>query len=91
MMSLSSLILKAIRPCPTRAESRTPFEKTTILRRIKMKLTPPKVITWWIAVILGVLALLGYLKTIAALTQYDFWLALAGLALLAIACLVKNL
>ena len=56
-----------------------------------MKLTPPKTITWWIAVILGVLALLGYLKVIAALTQYDFWLALVGLALLAIACLVKNL
>jgi hypothetical protein len=56
-----------------------------------MKLTPPKVITWWIAVILGVLALLGYLKIIAALTQYDFWLALAGLALLAVASLVKNL
>jgi hypothetical protein len=56
-----------------------------------MKLTPPKVITWWVAVILGVLALLGYFKTIAALTQYDFWLAIAGLALLAVATLVKNL
>jgi hypothetical protein len=57
----------------------------------KMKLTPPKVVTWWVAVILGVLALLGYLKTITALTPYAFWLAIAGLALLAIACLVKNL
>ena len=56
-----------------------------------MKLTPPKVITWWIAVILGVLALLGHLGVIAALGKYDFWFAIAGLALLAIACLVKNL
>ena len=56
-----------------------------------MKLTPPKTITWWVAVILGVLALLGYLKTIAALTPYAFWLALAGLALLAVATLVRNL
>ena len=56
-----------------------------------MKLTPPKVITWWIALILGVLALLGYLGTIAALAKYDFWLALAGLALILVACLVKNL
>lgn len=56
-----------------------------------MKLTPPKTITWWVAVILGVLALLGYFKTIAALTPYAFWLAIAGLALLAIACLVRNL
>ena len=58
---------------------------------MKMKLTPPKVITWWVAVILGVLALLGYLKTIAALTPYAFWLAIAGLVLLAVACLVKEL
>ena len=58
---------------------------------LKMKLTPPKVITWWVAVILGVLALLGYLKSIAVLTPYAFWLAMAGLALLAVATLVKDL
>jgi hypothetical protein len=58
---------------------------------MKMKLTPPKVITWWVAVILGVLALLGYLKTIAALSQYAFWLALVGLVLLVVAALVKDL
>jgi hypothetical protein len=34
----------------------------------KMKLTPPKVITWWIALILGVLALLGQFDTFAALS-----------------------
>jgi hypothetical protein len=56
-----------------------------------MKLSPPKNITWWIAVVLGVLALLGYFGTIAALAKYDFWFAIAGLGLLAIACLVKNL
>jgi hypothetical protein len=56
-----------------------------------MKLTPPKVITWWVALILGVLAILGYLKTIAILTKYDFWLALVGLALMLVACLVKGL
>jgi 4-hydroxybenzoate polyprenyltransferase len=56
-----------------------------------MKLTPPKVITWWIALILGVLALLGNLNTIAILNPYAFWLALAGLALMLVAVLVKNL
>jgi len=56
-----------------------------------MKLTPPKVITWWVALILGVLALLGDLKTIAPLTPYAFWLAIVGLALMLIAVLVKNL
>jgi len=56
-----------------------------------MKLTPPKVITWWIALILGVLALLGHFNTIAALTPYAFWLAIAGLALMLVATLVRNL
>jgi hypothetical protein len=58
---------------------------------IKMKLTPPKVVTWWVALILGVLALLGVAGIIAALSNYAIWLALAGLALILIACLVKNL
>jgi hypothetical protein len=58
---------------------------------LKMKLTPPKVITWWVAVILGALALLGYFKTVAALTPYAFWLAMAGLALLVVATLVRDL
>ena len=56
-----------------------------------MKLTAPKNITWWIAVILGVLGLLGYLSVIAALSPYAFWLAMAGLVLLVVATLVKNL
>jgi hypothetical protein len=56
-----------------------------------MKLTPPKVVTWWIAVILGVLGLLGHFGTIGALGQYAFWLVTAGLALLVVATLVRNL
>jgi len=56
-----------------------------------MKLTPPKVITWWIGLILGVLGLLGQAGIIAALNPYAFWLALVGLALLLLATLIKNL
>jgi 4-hydroxybenzoate polyprenyltransferase len=56
-----------------------------------MKLTPPKVVTWWVALILGVLALLGAGGIIAALSPYAIWLALAGLALMLVACLIKNL
>jgi hypothetical protein len=56
-----------------------------------MKLTPPKVITWWVAVILGVLGLLGHLGNVAALAPYDFWLVMAGLVLLVVATLVKDL
>jgi hypothetical protein len=57
----------------------------------KMKLTPPKVITWWIALILGVLALLGVAGIVGVLSTYAIWLALAGLALMLVACLVKGL
>jgi 4-hydroxybenzoate polyprenyltransferase len=56
-----------------------------------MKPSAPKIITWWIALILGALGLLGYLGTIAALSPYAFWLALVGLVLMLIATLVKNL
>jgi hypothetical protein len=56
-----------------------------------MKLTPPKVITWWVAVILGVLGLLGHLGTVAALSPYAFWLVMAGLILLVLATLIRSL
>ena len=56
-----------------------------------MKLSPPKVITWFVALALVVLAILGYTKTISALTQYDFWLAVAAAVLMLIATIVRGL
>lgn len=56
-----------------------------------MKLNEPKVITWWIAVILGVLGLLGKIITIPVITPLAFWLVLVGLALLILATLIKGL
>jgi hypothetical protein len=56
-----------------------------------MKLTPPKVITWWIAVALGALGLLGHLGIVGALSAYSFWLVTAGLALLALGTFIKDL
>jgi 4-hydroxybenzoate polyprenyltransferase len=56
-----------------------------------MRLTPPKNVTWWVAVILGVLGLLGHFGTIAVLSPYAFWFVVAGLVLLVVACLVRNL
>jgi hypothetical protein len=56
-----------------------------------MKLTLPKVITFWIAVILGVLGLLGHLTKIPFVTTYDFWFVLVGLILLVLGLLVKGL
>jgi hypothetical protein len=54
-----------------------------------MKLSEPKVITFWIAVILGVLGILGFF--VAALAPYAFWLVLAGLVVLAAGNLIKGL
>ncbi len=56
-----------------------------------MKLSPPKQITWFIALALAVLALLGQTGTIAALSPYAFWFALIAAALLLLATIVKNL
>jgi hypothetical protein len=54
-----------------------------------MKLTPPKVITWWIALILGVIGFLGAVGILAI--PYAFWFVFAGLVLLLVACLIKGL
>ena len=56
-----------------------------------MRLSPPKQITWYIALALAVLALLGQTSTIAALSPYSFWLALIAAALLLLATMVKDL
>jgi len=56
-----------------------------------MKLSPPKQITWFIALALAVLALLGFTDTITALSMYAFWLALISAALMLIATIVKGL
>jgi L-asparagine transporter-like permease len=58
---------------------------------MNLHLSKPKEITWIAALILAVLALLGKLGTIAALAQYDFWLALIAAALLLLATYVKGL
>ncbi len=56
-----------------------------------MRLTPPKKVTWYIALALAVLALLGYTGTIAALAPYAFWLALIAAVLLLLATLLRDL
>ena len=58
---------------------------------MKLKLSAPKVVTFWIAVILAILGLLAFLGTISALSAYAFWLVAAGFVLLALGNLMKNL
>lgn len=56
-----------------------------------MKLTPPKEITFWICVVLGVLGLLAFTGVLTLLPINAFWLVFAGLVLLVVALLVKGL
>ena len=56
-----------------------------------MKLTPPKMITFWVAVVLGLLGLLAELGTLTVLPISAFWLAFIGLLVLVLGLLVKGL
>jgi hypothetical protein len=57
-------------------------------RRIAMKLSAPKNITWWIAVILGVV---GFLGNFLGLGVLSFWLLFLGFAVLAVATFIEGL
>ena len=56
-----------------------------------MKLTPPKRITFWISVLLGVLGFIGQVASVPLLSPFAFWLLFVGFALLVLALLVKGL
>ena len=56
-----------------------------------MKFSAPKQITWWIAVVVGVVGILATFITIPVLSGFAFWLVVIGFALLAIATLVDGL
>lgn len=56
-----------------------------------MKLTPPKQVTWWVAIIVGVLGFLGSLVTIPGISGLSFWLVFIGFALLALATAIEDL
>jgi hypothetical protein len=58
---------------------------------MKFNLSAPKVITYWIAVILALLGVLAAQGIIAGLAGYAFWLVVAGFILLALANLFKEL
>lgn len=56
-----------------------------------MKLTPPKVITFWVSVLLGLLGLLAQAGIVAMLAPYAFWLVFIGLVVLVLGLLLKGL
>jgi hypothetical protein len=56
-----------------------------------MRFSAPKKATWWIALILAVLGLVGKIGTIPLISGIAFWLMAAGYALLGLSTSVKNL
>ena len=56
-----------------------------------MKFSPPKKITWWIALALGAVGLVANLVTIPVLSGLAFWLVLVGLVLLLLANVMPGL
>jgi|APMed6443717190_1056831.scaffolds.fasta_scaffold05515_4 hypothetical protein len=72
------------------------YKVTTIsaLRRVpvmKLKLSEPKVITFAIAVLLALLALIGQIATVPVLATYSFVLLAAAFVLLALGNLFKGI
>ena len=56
-----------------------------------MKLTPPKEVTFWIGVVLGLLGLLSFMGVLTVLPIEAFWLAFLGFAVLVLGLLVKGM
>lgn len=56
-----------------------------------MKLNAPKQVTWIVALVLAIVALISYLVTIPVLTDLSFWIALVGLVLMLLATYFEGL
>ena len=56
-----------------------------------MQLSAPKQITWWIALVVGVVGVLAHLVTIPVLSGLSFWLLVVAFVLLILATLLKDL
>lgn len=56
-----------------------------------MKLSRPKVVTFWIAVILAALGVLASQGLFAPLSTYAFWLVVAGFVVLMLGNLLNDI
>jgi 4-hydroxybenzoate polyprenyltransferase len=61
------------------------------MRRARMKLSAPKKVTWWVALIVGAVGILANFVTIPFLSEYAFWLIVIGFVLLVLATYLKDL
>jgi hypothetical protein len=56
-----------------------------------MNLNAPKQITWWIAVVLGVVGIIGSFVAIPFISAYAFWFVAIAFVLLALATALSGL
>lgn len=55
-----------------------------------MKPSAPKTIIWLIAIIVGIVGIIGYFVDISFISEYSYWLVVAGFGLLAIGTTFKG-
>jgi len=55
------------------------------------RLSAPKVVTFWIAVVLAAIGVIAVVAPIASLAGYALWLVVAGFVLLALGNLMEGL
>jgi hypothetical protein len=57
----------------------------------KMTLSAPTQIVFWIAIVLAIIALIGWFGVLgAAIGGYSFWILLLGFVVLAVGCLLRG-
>ena len=56
-----------------------------------MKLSPPKTVTYWVSVVIGVLGFLAQFGVLAFLPISGFWLVAIAFIILALSLLIKGL
>lgn len=56
-----------------------------------MKLSPPKKVTFWVAVVIGLIGLVAGLVPIPMVSPFAFWLVVVAFVILALANLLEGL
>ena len=61
------------------------------LKEIIMKPSAPSKLVWILALLLGILGIIGHFATIDFLTTYNYWFLFAGFILLALGTTFKEI
>lgn len=55
-----------------------------------MKLSPPKKTTFWVAVVVAILGVLGAVVKLPVLSEYSLWVVVLGFVILALGNLLEG-